>query len=76
MLKTLGNRNRASKRKSEINEVRLLVVILFPCFFISAACRRLMPAGLPAGAGDRRRVSCFEEARRSTYSVIPYTMMQ
>ena len=75
MLKKLEIENHASKRRTEVNEVRLLVLVLFPCFFVAAVCRRALSAGMPAG-GQRRRLSCFEDAKRSTYSVIPYTMMR
>jgi hypothetical protein len=62
----------ASRRKTQSNEVRLLVVILFPCFFVAAASRRVVSLA----SGKRRGISCFEEAKRSTYSVIPYAVMQ
>ncbi|MEM1113977.1 MAG: hypothetical protein AAGI11_18830 [Pseudomonadota bacterium] len=70
MLNNTGKSKLASKRRSENHEVRLLVVILFPCFFLVETCKRLLHVG------ERRQNSCFEEAKRSTYSVIPYTMMQ
>ena len=76
MLKTLEKSKSARERRAEINEVRLLIVILFPCFFIAAACRRLVPVGAKTAGSGRRRMSCFEEARRATYSVLPYAMMQ
>jgi hypothetical protein len=76
MLKTIETESRASKRRTEDNEALLFVVILFPCFFVAAVCRRLLAAALPGTDGKCRRLSCFEDAKRSTYSVIPYTMMR
>ncbi len=76
MLNNYETEKHARKRRTEVNEVRLLVLILFPCFFVAAVCRRALSAGMPASGGERRRLSCFEDARRATYSVIPYTMMR
>ncbi len=66
---------RAKHRRSEANEVRFLVAILFVWFFIAAAGKRVLSlfGSRPSGS---RRPSCFEEAKRSAYSVIPYVLMQ
>ncbi len=64
--------SRASARPSEATEVRLLVALLFPWFFTAAVGRKV----LHLGGDKRRRLSCFEEARRSTYSIIPFALMR
>ena len=66
---------RSKHRRSEANEVRFLVAILFVWFFVAAACKRVFSlfGSRPAGS---RRPSCFEEAKRSAYSVVPYVLMQ
>lgn len=72
MLKKLEKGSCAGRRRSDATEVRLLVIALFPWFFVAAVARRV----LAPARGDSRRLSCFEQARRSTYSVIPYALMQ
>lgn len=64
--------SQATNRRSEATEVRLLVAVLFPWFFTAAVGRKVLHLG-----GDKTcRLSCFEEARRSTYSIIPFALMR
>lgn len=54
-------------------EFRLLLGLAVGCFFVVSLVTRLLPRGLrPFAAPARRRESCFEEARRVAYAVIPY----
>jgi hypothetical protein len=54
-------------------EFRLLLALAMVCFFAVSVLTRLLPRRLrPFAAATDRQESCFEEARRMAYAVIPY----
>jgi hypothetical protein len=54
-------------------EFRLLLSLAMACFFVVSVLTRLLPRSLrPFAAPASRRESCFEEARRMAWAVIPY----
>jgi hypothetical protein len=77
MLNTSGGdtANTANKH-TELTEFRLLIALVFVWFFIAAAVRRLLPGKASVATVGGKRESCFEQAKRSAYSVIPYAFMR
>lgn len=74
MLNTSGGDTANTEQKhTELTEFRLLIALVFVWFFVAAALRRLLPGGTAIGG---KRESCFEQAKRSAYSVIPYAFMR
>ena len=55
-------------------QFRGLVSIVFLWFFAAAVIGRITPSGCESTTGKRE--SCFQEAKRSAYSVIPYAFMR
>ena len=54
-------------------EFRFLISLAVACFFVVSLLTRLLPRSLrPFAASPDRHESCFEEARRVAYAVIPY----
>lgn len=54
-------------------EFRFLMGLAVTSFFFVSLLTRLLPRSLrPFAAPSGRRESCFEEARRVAYAVIPY----
>ena len=63
----------AAGQRNDRWEFRLLMGLTVSCFFVISVLTRLLPHSLrPFAAGTGRRESCFEEARRTAYAVIPY----
>lgn len=68
------NQHHAAQRPMEKLQFRGLVSIVFIWFFATAVIGRILPSGCES-AGSKRE-SCFQEAKKSAYSVIPYAFMR
>lgn len=68
------SQHHAAQRPMEKLQFRGLVSIVFVWFFAAAVIGRISPSGCDA-AGSKRE-SCFQEAKKSAYSVIPYAFMR
>lgn len=53
-------------------EFRLLLALAMAWFFAVSVLTRLLPRSLRPFAAASGQESCFEEARRMAYAVIPY----
>jgi hypothetical protein len=73
MIEVREGRDAAQGQRTDKWEFRLLIGLAMAWFFVVSLLTRLLPRSLrPFAAPAERRESCFEEARRMAYAVIPY----
>lgn len=73
MMDVRESRGAAQAQRTDKWEFKLLIGLAMSWFFVVSLLTRLLPRGLrPFAAPAEKQESCFEEARRMAYAVIPY----
>jgi len=67
-----GQTSQQAGQQTDKWEFRLLLSVGVACFFAVSLLTRVLPRSLRPFAAPDRRESCYEEARRVAYAVIPY----